>query len=112
VGFHEPCNSFGSPVMSYYGLYGRGSIRSRGKYFPSSVCFQFCPGFPPSLLSNGYLSSFPRVKVRPGRDADHSPSSSAEVKSNQELYLLSPKLLHGVQRDSFLYLKGTVRSFK
>jgi hypothetical protein len=30
------------------------------------------------------------VKVRPGRDADHSPPSSAEVKYGQELYLLSP----------------------
>jgi hypothetical protein len=26
----------------------------------------------------------------PGRDADHSPPSSAEVKNEQELYLLSP----------------------
>jgi hypothetical protein len=31
-----------------------------------------------------------RGKVRPGRDADHSPPSSAEVKYEQELYLLSP----------------------
>jgi hypothetical protein len=29
-------------------------------------------------------------KARPGRDADHSPPSSAEVKNEQELYLLSP----------------------
>jgi hypothetical protein len=28
---------------------------------------------------------------RPGRDADHSPPSSAEVKNEQELYLLSPE---------------------
>jgi hypothetical protein len=28
--------------------------------------------------------------VRPGRDADHSPPSSAEVKNEQELFLLSP----------------------
>jgi hypothetical protein len=33
---------------------------------------------------------FPGGKVRPGRDADHSPSSSAEVKYKYELYLLSP----------------------
>jgi hypothetical protein len=31
-----------------------------------------------------------RGKARPGRDADHSPPSSAEVKYEQELYLLSP----------------------
>jgi hypothetical protein len=29
-------------------------------------------------------------KARPGRDADHSPPSSAEVKYELELYLLSP----------------------
>jgi len=32
----------------------------------------------PSLLYNGYRV-FPRGKERPGRAADHSPSSSAEV---------------------------------
>jgi hypothetical protein len=34
---------------------------------------------PPSLLYNGYRGSFPGAKARPGRDADHSPPSSAEV---------------------------------
>jgi hypothetical protein len=37
----------------------------------------------------GTGGSFPGGKARPGRDADHSPPSSAEVK-NEELYLLSP----------------------
>jgi hypothetical protein len=32
----------------------------------------------------------PGGKARPGRDADHSPPSSAEVKEEQELHLLSP----------------------
>jgi hypothetical protein len=39
---------------------------------------------------------FPGGKVRPGCDADHSPPSSAEVVSELELYILSPKRLHGV----------------
>jgi hypothetical protein len=39
----------------------------------------------------GTGGSFPGGKARPGRDADHSPPSSAEVKKEQELYLLSPK---------------------
>jgi hypothetical protein len=30
-------------------------------------------------------------KARPGRDADHSPPSSAEVKNEQELYFPSPQ---------------------
>ena len=33
---------------------------------------------------------FPGGKVRPGRDADPSPPSSAEVKNRVELYLYSP----------------------
>jgi hypothetical protein len=33
---------------------------------------------PPSLLYNGYRV-FPGGKLGPGRDADHSPPSSAEV---------------------------------
>jgi len=32
---------------------------------------------------------FPGGKARPGRDADHSPPSSAEVMNELELYLLS-----------------------
>jgi hypothetical protein len=31
------------------------------------------------------------IYVRPGRDADRSPLSSAEVKNEEELYLLSPQ---------------------
>jgi hypothetical protein len=34
---------------------------------------------PPSLLSNGYRGPFSEGKARPGRDADHSPPSDAEV---------------------------------
>jgi hypothetical protein len=33
---------------------------------------------------------FPGGKARPGRDDDHSPPSSAEVKNELDLYLLSP----------------------
>jgi hypothetical protein len=37
----------------------------------------------------GTGGSFPGGKARPGRDADRSPQSSAEVKNELELYLLS-----------------------
>jgi hypothetical protein len=39
---------------------------------------------------------FPGGKARPKRDADHSPPSSAEVKYEKELYLLSPMRLRGM----------------
>ena len=48
---------------------------------PSGVRFSAHPDQPwgpPSLLYNGYWI-FPGGKVRPGRAADHSPPSSAEV---------------------------------
>jgi hypothetical protein len=45
------------------------------------------PTQPPIQWVPGALS--PGGKARPVRDADHSPPSSAEVKKDQELYLLS-----------------------
>jgi hypothetical protein len=38
----------------------------------------------------GTGGSFSGGKVQPGRDADHSPPSSTEVKNEWELYFLSP----------------------
>jgi hypothetical protein len=43
----------------------------------------------------GASGSFPGGKAA-GREADHSPSSSAEVKDCVDLYLHSPISLHGV----------------
>ena len=58
-----------------YGLDGTGSNPG------GDEIFRTCPDRPwgpPSLLYNGYRV-FPGGKVRPGRDADHSPPSSAAV---------------------------------
>jgi hypothetical protein len=51
-----------------------------------------CPKRPwcaPSHLHNGHRVSFPGIK-RPGRDVDHQPPSSAEVKERAQLYLDLP----------------------
>jgi hypothetical protein len=48
---------------------------------------------PPIQLVSGAL---PLGVKRPRREADHSPTSSAEVKERVELYLHSPIRLHGV----------------
>jgi hypothetical protein len=53
------------------------------------VCVCVCVCVYHSLLYNGYRVSFPGVK-RPGRDVNHPPPSSAEVKERVELYLYSP----------------------
>jgi hypothetical protein len=42
---------------------------------------------PPNLLSNGCPGLFPRGVKRPGRQADHLPPASAEVKKNLDLYI-------------------------
>jgi hypothetical protein len=49
----------------------------------------------PASYPMGKKGSFPGVK-RPGREAGHSPQSSAEIKVCIELYLHSPIRLHGV----------------
>jgi hypothetical protein len=69
----RPGSSVG--IATDYGLDGPG-IESRW-----GEIFRTCPDRPwgpLSLLYNGYRVS-PGGKVRPGRDADHSPPSSAEV---------------------------------
>ena len=63
-----------------------------GDRIPWGEIFRICPDGPwgpLSLLYNGSKGSFPGVK-RPGRDADPSPPSSAEVKNRIELNLYSP----------------------
>jgi hypothetical protein len=74
-------------ITTAYRLDGPG-IESRlgGEIFRTSPDR---PWGPPSILYDGYRV-FPGGKVRPGRDTDPSPPSSAEVKNRVELYLYSP----------------------
>jgi hypothetical protein len=71
--------------VSDYGLDDRAiGVRSpTGADFSSSPCVQTGSGAHPASYSmgNGYRVPFPGGKARPGRDADHSPPSSAEVKN-------------------------------
>jgi hypothetical protein len=59
--------------------------------FSSNPCVQTGSGAHLAYCTVGTGGSFPGRKARPGRDADHSPPSNAEVKKEQELYLRSPK---------------------
>jgi hypothetical protein len=67
------------PVTMGFGLpRDRGLIPGRGLAYVSRAALR--PTKPPSYtLGTGGL--FPGGKARPGRDADLSPSSSAEVKN-------------------------------
>jgi hypothetical protein len=58
--------------------------------FSSSPCIQTGSGAHPASWPMDTGGPFPGGKARPGRDADHSPPSSAEVKNKLELYLLPP----------------------
>jgi hypothetical protein len=48
--------------------------------FSSNPCVQTGSGAHPASCTMGTGGSFPGGRARPGRDADHSPPSSAEVK--------------------------------
>jgi hypothetical protein len=69
-------------IVSDYGLDDRGSIRSptEAEDFSSSHCVQTGSRAHPASSTMGTRGPFPGGKTRPGRDADHSPASSAEVK--------------------------------
>jgi hypothetical protein len=67
---------------------GGGNVSLRHRIQPGS-------GAQPAPHPMGIGDLSPGVK-RPGREADHSPPSSAEVKEWVELYLHSPIRLHGV----------------
>jgi hypothetical protein len=76
--------SRGSSVstVSGYGLDDRAiEVRSPAgaKDFSSSICVQTGSGAHPASYTMGTGGSFPGGKARPGRDADLSPPSSAEV---------------------------------
>jgi hypothetical protein len=57
----------------------------------SSLCIHTGSGAHPASCTVGTGGSFPGGKGRPGREADHSPASSAGVKKEQELYPRSPQ---------------------
>jgi hypothetical protein len=75
----EPGSS--GSIVSGYGLDARAiEVRSsaEAKDFSSSLCVQTGSGAHPASCTMGTGGPFPGVKAQPGRDADHSPPSSAK----------------------------------
>jgi hypothetical protein len=71
-------------IVSDYGLDDQTiEVRSptEPEDFSSSPCVQTGSGAHPASYPMGTGGPFPGGKARPGRDADHSPTSSAEVKN-------------------------------
>jgi hypothetical protein len=75
-------SEFSGSIVSYYRLERSGFDPRQGqRIFPLASVSRLAlgPTQPPVQWVPGVLS--PGVKARPGRDADHSPPSSAEVKN-------------------------------
>jgi hypothetical protein len=81
-------------IVSDYGLDDRAiGVRSPAgaEDFSSSLSVQTGSGAHPASCTMGTGGPFPGGKARPGRDADQSPPSCAEVVNEYELYFLSPQ---------------------
>jgi hypothetical protein len=71
-------------MMSDFRLDNRAiEVRSPAdeKDFSSSLCVQSSSGAHTASCTMGTGGSFPGAKARPGRDANHSPPSSAEIEN-------------------------------
>jgi hypothetical protein len=64
-----------------YGLDDLDLIPAGAKDFSSSLCIQTGSGAHPTSYPIGPRYAFPRAKAWPGHNANHSPPSSAEVRS-------------------------------
>jgi len=73
-------------IATRYGLNGQGIESWWGRDFPHASRPVLGPTQPPIQ----WLPGLSRGVKRPGRDVDHPPPSSAEVKEKVELYLYSP----------------------
>jgi hypothetical protein len=70
--------------VSDYGLDDRAigvRFSAGAKDFSSIPCVQTGSGAHPASCTVGTGGPFPVAKARPGRDANHSPPSSAEVEN-------------------------------
>jgi hypothetical protein len=69
-------------MLSQYSVWlSKLYLRQRRKDYSSSLCVQTGTGAHPASSTMGTVGPFPGAKARPGRDADHSSPSSAEVEN-------------------------------
>jgi hypothetical protein len=97
-------------IASGYGLDDREiEVRSPAgtRVLSCNLCVQTGFGAHPASCTMATGGPFHGGKARPGRDADHSPPSSAEVVNEYELYILSPSASIGVLWDCFYFFTPT-----
>ena len=78
-----------------------GSNTCRCKRFLSSPKSPDRLSDPQSLTCNEYRGYFLGLK-RPGREVDHTPPSSVEVKNELSCIPAHPVSLHGVEKENFM----------
>jgi hypothetical protein len=69
---------------------------AEAKNLSSCLCVQTGSEAHPASYPMGTEGPYHGSKAQPVCDTDHPPPSSTEVKNELELYLLSPKGLHGM----------------
>jgi hypothetical protein len=93
-------------IVSDYGLDDQAikyDLRQRRKDFSCSLWDQTGSETHPASCTACTGGPFPGGKARPGRDADHSPPSSAEIMNEKKLYLFSPCASINVLWDYFSF---------
>jgi len=97
--------SFG--IVTRYGLKGAG-FESRHRWeifiFPETYSPALGPTHPSMQLLRGFFPEGGRGKKQPGREADHSRLSSAEVRNEWSYTSAVPTYLHGLCRNNFTFL--------
>jgi hypothetical protein len=67
-------------------------------------CVQTGSGAHPASYPTGTGVPFPGGKARPGRDADHSPPSSAEVKYERSYTFSPPRACMACNGTAFFFI--------
>jgi hypothetical protein len=99
-------------MVTVLGLAVRSLISGRGKKFFLFKNVHERLWGPAGILFNRYRYFFPGVR-RPGREVDHSSSSTAEVKNEWSYTSAPPISPNGVRRDNFtLYLSLNVEPLR
>jgi hypothetical protein len=82
--------------LFYVHYISRFDARKRRNNFSSSLCVQIGSGVHPASYTMGTGGPFPGGKVRPGRDADHSPHLVPWSRMGRNYTSSLPKRLRGV----------------
>jgi hypothetical protein len=94
-------------VVSDYGLDDRAigfRFPAEANDFSSSLCVQINFETHLAFCTMGTGDPFPGPKERLGRDADHSPPSSAEVENEKKLYLSTQRPPWRVLAEFYFFL--------